>query len=235
MLSNSTSMSSIGGDTEHDDPGPAVESKRDGRVVVKKMVVGDKAVVVQKSESAFFSDARKLGKSERHRRIHHAIVVLLCVAGIPSHVADLEVWRNAWNAADPSYTPATRALLEEQQIVGEAEHVQNLQIEHLKTEQNITVSCDGGTSRGRQAFWTLHMSTEDGKVYLMAVRQGTSESHTAVWIKTFVLTVSVSTLYLIIVLLLILFTYRSSIKLDELDCVQLSVTALETHVCSVNY
>jgi hypothetical protein len=98
-------------------------------------------------------------------------------------------WKEAFMTTDYTYIPATHAKLEEEQIICEAECIQELQIAHLKTEDNITISCNGGTTGGRQAFWMLHMSMVKRKVYLMEVREATSESHTAVWIKTFVLEV----------------------------------------------
>ena len=51
------------------------------------------------------------------------------------------------------------------------------------------VSCDGGTTRRKEAFWTIHMLMLDWNVYLMDVQEATAESHTAVWIKTLVLEV----------------------------------------------
>jgi hypothetical protein len=61
------------------------------------------------------------------------------------------------------------------------------QLTYLKTQENLTISCDGGTSKGSEAFWTTHVSTPKRKVYLMECREATSESHTAVWIKNFIL------------------------------------------------
>lgn len=63
---------------------------------------------------------------------------------------------------------------------------------YLKTQEDLTISYDGGTSRGRESFWTLHISAPtDERVYLIEVREATSESHTAVWIKDFVLEVRI--------------------------------------------
>jgi hypothetical protein len=61
------------------------------------------------------------------------------------------------------------------------------QLAYLKMQENLTISCDGGTSKGREAFWTTHVSTPKRKVYVMECREATSESHTAVWIKDFIL------------------------------------------------
>jgi hypothetical protein len=91
--------------------------------------------------------------------------------------------------ADATYSPASRTKLEEVQIIGEAESIQQIQTMYLRTQDNLTVSCDGGKAIGGASFFTVHVSTEGRKVYLMEVREATAESHTAVWIKYLVLEV----------------------------------------------
>ncbi|KAF8148012.1 hypothetical protein B0H34DRAFT_679943 [Crassisporium funariophilum] len=91
--------------------------------------------------------------------------------------------------ADPFYVPALQSKLEEVHIIGQAEEIQALQVAYLKMQNNITVLFDGGTTKGREVFWTLHMLTAERKVYLMDVQEATSESHIAVWIRNFVLKV----------------------------------------------
>jgi hypothetical protein len=117
------------------------------------------------------------------------VVKLFCCSGIPTYISDLDVWKDLLYLADPTYSPASRAKLEEVQIIGEAENIQQLQTAYLRTKENLTVSCDGGTAIGGASFFTVHMSTEERKVYLMEVREATAESHTAVWIKDLVLEV----------------------------------------------
>ena len=142
------------------------------------------------SSSPFLEKAKALGRKERHRKLDLAVVKLFCCSGIPTYISDLDVWKDLLYLADPTYSPASRAKLEEIQIIGEAEIIQQIQLNYLKTQDNLTVSCDGGTAIGGAAFFTVHVSTEDRKVYLMEVREATAESHTAVWIKNLVLEVS---------------------------------------------
>jgi hypothetical protein len=128
-------------------------------------------------ETGWFDDAKKLGRKERHRKLDLAVVKLICCSGIPSHISDLDAWKGVFTYADPTYKPASHAKLEETHIIGEAESIHEIQLAYLKTQQNNTVSCDGGTTKGREAFWTLHMSTADRKVFLMDVREATAVSH----------------------------------------------------------
>ena len=160
---------------------PKSEETRSGHVIaVKKRKLDD---------TGFFEEAKKLGRKERHQKLDLAVVKLFCCSGIPTHIAQLPIWKLLFAYADPSYLPASRAKLEEEQIPGEAESIHEIQLAYLRTQENITVSCDGGTTSGKEAFWTIHMSTPDKKVYLMDVREATAVSHTAAWIKSFVLEV----------------------------------------------
>ncbi|KAF8817215.1 hypothetical protein BYT27DRAFT_7247457 [Phlegmacium glaucopus] len=158
-------------------------------VAVKKRRGNEGIVIIAQKSSAFFDEAKKLRKRERHQKLDLAIVKLFCVTGIPTHVSDLDMWKGLFSAVDPSYMPASRSKLGEVHTIGQAEEIQALQVAYLETQENITVSCDGGTTKGWEAFWTLHMSTVERKAYLMEVREATLESHAGVWIKSFVLEV----------------------------------------------
>lgn len=140
-------------------------------------------------ETGWFKEAKKLGHRDCHRKLDLAVVKLICCLGIPSYISDLDVWKGLFMYADPSYRPSSHAQLEEVDIISEAESIDEIQLAYLRTQQNITISCDGGTTQGREAFWTLHMSTANRKVFLVDVREAMAVSHTAVWIKTFVLEV----------------------------------------------
>lgn len=171
-------------------PGGVIVTKKRKLEVVEVGGVTVKAKVQKTaSSSPFFEKAKALGRKDRHLKLDLAIVKLYCCSGIPTYISDLEVWKEFVNLADPTYSPASRAKLEEIQIIGEAESIQQIQTTYLRTKENLTVSCDGGTAIGGASFFTVHMSTEDRKVYLMEVREATAESHTAVWIKNLVLEV----------------------------------------------
>jgi hypothetical protein len=174
------------------DPESTKIQKPDGENKVKNRDGGRDVAMLKKrkaDEMDWFEEAKKLGRKERHEKLDLAVVNLICCSGIPSYILDLDVWKGVFAYADPTYRPAKRAKLEEIQIIGEAESIHEIQLAYLRTQENITVSCDGGTTKGREAFWTLHMSTAGRKVFLIDVREATAVSHTAVWIKNFVLEV----------------------------------------------
>ncbi|KAF8238046.1 hypothetical protein L208DRAFT_1375358 [Tricholoma matsutake] len=169
----------------------AMASDEDGKaaVVVKKHKL-DHPGKAGMPAMEFFEEAKTLGRAEWHKRLDFAILLLICAAGLPTYLVSRPEWQRVCMIADSTYTPATRERLETEQIVNEAENVAAKQREFLKMQENLTISCDGGTSKGREAFWTIHISTSPKrKVYLMECREATSESHTGVWIKNFVLEV----------------------------------------------
>ncbi|KAF8233919.1 hypothetical protein L208DRAFT_1553448 [Tricholoma matsutake] len=126
--------------------------------------------------------------AEWHKRLDFAILLLICAAGLPMYLVSRPEWRRVFMIVDSTYTPATRERLEMEQIVNKAKNVAVKQREFLKMQENLMISCDGGTSKGREAFWTIHVSTSPRrKVYLMECHEATLESHTGVWIKNFVL------------------------------------------------
>ena len=137
----------------------------------------------------WFEEACTLGRDERHKRLDFAVLLLICVAGLPTHIVSRPEWRRMLAVADPTYMPATQEKLETEQIVSKVENVMAKQLEYLRTQEDLTISCDGGTTKGREAFWTIHVSTPKRKVYLMEGHEATSESHTGVWIKNLVLKV----------------------------------------------
>ena len=174
------------------DPESTNIQKPDDEIKVENEDGGRVVAILKKrkaEETGWFEEAKKLGRKERHEKLDLAVVKLICCSGIPSYISDLDMWKGVFAYADPTYRPAKRAKLEETQIIGEAESIHEIQLAYLRTQENITVSCDGGTTKGREAFWTLHMSTAGRKVFLIDVREATAVSHMAVWIKTFVLEV----------------------------------------------
>ncbi len=122
-----------------------------------------------------------------------ALRKVFCVCGIPTSVASHDAWQDIFRIGVRGYKAADRNKLEDEQIISEAERIRQLQVDYLRTQENITVSCDGGTARNHDAYWTVHMSTMDRIVYLMETREATNVSHTGEWIVQLVLEVSSDT------------------------------------------
>lgn len=163
-------------ETKTTGPTAGAESSGDGAVALK--AVGDEKT----GENPWFKEGREKGMKKKHLKMDLAILKLLCVAGLPTHLVDYDEWTELLNIADPSYEPATRDVLESHQIPTEAEYVRQKQLERLMEMEDLTISYDGGTSTGREAFWTVCISTPNGEVYLVKVSEATAESHDAKFI-----------------------------------------------------
>jgi len=129
------------------------------------------------------------GRQKTHRTLDLAIVKFFCIARIPPAVADLDVWKDLFKIALPSYVPASRTRLMDDHIMSEQEHVRRLQLDHLKVQRHISISFDGGAIRSGESFYTVHATTMARDVMLLDGQDGTRESHTGVWIAELVLQV----------------------------------------------
>ena len=123
------------------------------------------------------------GKADREEAINLAIIRFICAAGLPTHIVSYQEWTDLLNLLCPSYHPPNRSMLEDNLIVSEANKVRRNILTQLRNEWNLTISFDGGTSRGRDSYWTIHVSTEERKVHLLETILATNVSHTAEWIK----------------------------------------------------
>lgn len=129
-------------------------------------------------------------RKERHLEMDRATVILFCIAGLPTYLISRPEFTNLMRVADPYYNLPTRDTLEYKLIPSEQAYVKNKQMEYLKQQDDLTMSYDGGTSRGKEAFWTVHVSTKADEVFLVDGQEATSESHTAEWIKALAVKVS---------------------------------------------
>ena len=130
------------------------------------------------SQTSLHAAAKKEGARQLRIKLDSAIVNLICVGGIPPRVADLEEWKTAWTTANSAYQPASRSTIEDIHIPGEASAVDEKQLEYLQTQSNLTISFDGGTLSSTQANTTIHVTTEDRRVFFFDGIDSTGFSHT---------------------------------------------------------
>lgn len=143
------------------------------------------------TDISFFGDAKMKGRKQRNARTDFEMVKLFCVGGLSTNLSTRAEWKSMLNSLDPKYPVPSRERIESEMIPGEQEVVKDKQRELLRAEPgNLTISFDGGTTEGREAFWTVNVSTPDGKVYLMEGREATDVSHTGAWIADLAMEVS---------------------------------------------
>ncbi|KAF8872812.1 ribonuclease H-like domain-containing protein [Infundibulicybe gibba] len=130
-----------------------------------------------------------VGRRQIHNSINLAVVKFMCVAGIAINVVNLPEWKDLFQIQTPSYQPASATHLMDDHIMSEQERVREIQIAYLKTQTHLTISFDGGSTRGGEAFYTVHATTPTHRVVLLEGRECTQESHTGSWIAEMVLDV----------------------------------------------
>lgn len=128
-----------------------------------------------------FNSFQIKGKADREEAINLGIIRFICAAGLPTHVISYQEWTDLLNLLCPSYHPPNRSMIEDDLIVSEANKVRRNILTQLRDQWNLTISFDGGTSRGRDSYWTIHVSTEERKVHLLETILATDVSHTAEW------------------------------------------------------
>ena len=130
------------------------------------------------------------GRQKIHRALDLAIVKFFCIAQIPPAIANLDVWKELLKISSPSYVPASHTRLMDDHIMSKQERVHQLQIKHLKAQQHISISFDGGALRSGESLYTVHATMVARDIMLLEGQDGTCDSHTGVWIAELVLRVS---------------------------------------------
>ena len=67
-------------------------------------------------------------------------------------------------------------------IPQEAVFVRGKMMNLLKTEDNLTLSFDGGSTRHPELFYTAHVTTQERKSFFVHGHTGSSDSHNTKWI-----------------------------------------------------
>lgn len=128
-----------------------------------------------------------LGKQKRHAIASDRAVRMFCMRGLPPALADSAEYKDFCHALDPTYKPSNRSQLREIDIPNTQAFVQKEQLKLLETMRNLTVTFDGGQTRKRHGFYTVHMCNKEGDVFLMDMADGRGVSHTGEWISEVIL------------------------------------------------
>ncbi|KAJ3792212.1 ribonuclease H-like domain-containing protein, partial [Lentinula aff. detonsa] len=133
-------------------------------------------------------DFTELGKKEWQDKLDFCIMKLICVNGLAPNILDSDEWKEFIQVATKSKLKATPSdKFEYDYIPNEAARVQQLTVEALRQHHNLTFTFDGSDTLGRDSVYTGHVTTPDRTTYFLSFKEGTNESHTAEWVKSFVL------------------------------------------------
>jgi hypothetical protein len=129
-------------------------------------------------QTSIFPAQRKARIAALKDQLDLDVLKFICVGGIPPSKVDSKEWKTMWKHGNPDYEPASAAVLTESQIPNEAARIETLQLEHLRTCENLTITFDGNTTKLPQSVYTVHVITPDRRVFLIEGDESSAESHT---------------------------------------------------------
>ena len=129
-------------------------------------------------QTSIFPVQRKARIAALKDQLDLDVLKLVCVGGLPPSKVDSKEWKTMWKHGNPDYEPASAAVLTESQIPNEAARIETLQLEHLRTCENLTLTFDGNTTKLPQSVYTAHVITPDRRVFLVEGDESSTESHT---------------------------------------------------------
>ncbi|KAJ7673239.1 ribonuclease H-like domain-containing protein [Mycena polygramma] len=124
-------------------------------------------------------------KQARKDKTNYLTMNILCDGALVNNPS----FRELVNHLDPTNGIAVASSFSSIFIPAEAARVTVLATKELKTQYNLSLGYDGGTTRGKQSIYTFHVTTPDREVYLMKGDEASGFSHTGEHIRTQILEV----------------------------------------------
>lgn len=106
------------------------------------------------------------------------VMVFTCVSGMAPSKVDLPEWKTLWKHGNPEYNPASAAVLTGVHIPNEAACITRLQLEYLQTQDNLTISFDGNSTKCQDSTYMFHVWTPDQCNFLFNADKSSLKSHT---------------------------------------------------------
>ncbi|KAF6748269.1 ribonuclease H-like domain-containing protein [Ephemerocybe angulata] len=149
-----------------------------------------KAFSQSQLDTAAFKSAggkkKEKDQQERQDKINHAILMLLCVHGLPPGLVDSGFWKYLVSLLDIKGTyrfPSSTDFVTKY-IPQEAAFVKQQTLERLQGERNLTMTFDGTTIRKPTSLYTVHATTAKRETYFLSGHHDgpKSKSHNAIWV-----------------------------------------------------
>ncbi|OJT07823.1 hypothetical protein TRAPUB_1283 [Trametes pubescens] len=129
------------------------------------------------------------GRAELKKNVDLRILKLVCVRGLVPKVIDSQEWKNVLEAANPKYTPTSSSTFVDVLIPAEAAKVRVKQLTMLQKLWHLTLTYDGATTQKPQSVYTIHITTQDRRVFFIDGAELSKEAHTAEKVKDILLDV----------------------------------------------
>ncbi|KEP46915.1 DUF659 family protein [Rhizoctonia solani 123E] len=117
---------------------------------------------------------------QKEERVNHALLKWLCDRLIPPSAVDCLRWREFVAALDDNVSTASGSTISDNFITTEAAYIRKESVGLLSKSNNLTLSYDGGTTRGHESVYTVHATVPSTRyAYLLDGSEASGVSHTA--------------------------------------------------------
>ncbi|PVF95660.1 hypothetical protein CPB86DRAFT_787785 [Serendipita vermifera] len=115
-------------------------------------------------------------------KARYLIVLMICCDGFDIHILDSPRWKNFIHLMNPQVKIPSGDTFKLNLIPSEAIAIQKQQESLLQQSANLTMTFNGGSTRKRHSVYTIHVTTQDRKVYLIAGGDGTGHEYDTNWL-----------------------------------------------------
>ncbi|CEL56164.1 hypothetical protein RSOLAG1IB_11852 [Rhizoctonia solani AG-1 IB] len=117
---------------------------------------------------------------QKEERVNHALLKLICDRMIPPVVVDCLRWREFVASLDENVNTASGSTISDNFVTTEAEYIREESRKLLSQNEHLTLSYDGGTTRGHESVYTVHVTIPSSRdALLMDGNEASGVSHTA--------------------------------------------------------
>lgn len=124
----------------------------------------------------------KAGQKELHTRATHELIRFVCSNSISVQAVDSSAFQKFVDVLNSRYTPPHSTTLGGVLIPKEAARIKDKNIHYLSGRRNLSISYDGGKIRRPRSIYTVHVTTQERRAFLIEGDDGNGISHSAKYI-----------------------------------------------------
>lgn len=161
----------------------SIAHQEEAERILAEEATGEKADNARAKEDGNIADMWKKRSDADYKAIaDHAVVKFICRLGLAPYTVDSAAWAEfVCDLSAGRYESMSGTSLTEKFIAGEAARVREKTILYLKSDavQYITYGFDGGATRRRRSFLTIHATDQDRRAHFLAAEDTSGLAHTS--------------------------------------------------------
>jgi hypothetical protein len=134
--------------------------------------------------------AKEGGAKNLKAVVDHDLIYWMCNKGLPSNLLDSTDFRRMMGHLNSRYKPPSSTHYEDALLPAECAYVERETLAYLRTQDRLTISWDAGTIGNGKSNVHCTVTTECGRSFLFAGKDGSAFSHTGEWYYQFLRRVS---------------------------------------------